>query len=145
MEILLTHLSNQISSEKLYIFSAFFFWMAVNTCWPNQWTKLLSEHLQQLQRESRARSLTHQYPYPILHITHPISLGPWHVHCRMCLHLLLLCFIDESRKPKLMMPRCPRSRPCGVARSTVELPCCSRCCRRQMAKIYSKLRRSCIL
>jgi len=103
-------------------------------------------YLQQLQRESRAGSLTHQYPYPILHIPHPISLGPWHVHCRMCLHLRLLRFIDESRKPKLMMPRCPRcSRPCGVARSKVELPCCSRCCRRQMAKIYSKLRRSCIL
>lgn len=84
-----------------------------------------------------------------------ISLGLSHVHCRMCLHLLLLCFIDESRKPKLMMPRSsrprphphphPHQRPCGVARSTVELPCCSRCCRRQMAKIYSKLRRSCIL
>jgi len=56
-----------------------------------------------------------------------------HAQCRICLHLLLLCFIDEFSKPKLMMPRKRHQRPSVFPMPTTSTklfgyPCCCFCC-----------------
>lgn len=115
-----------------------FHFFAKETCWPNQFAELLSRHLRQLlRRESGGGpgSLTHRYPYPwdgCMRIVTCVSI------CRC--YVLLMSLANQNWWCLDVLVRVL------VALGGCEsLPCCSRCCRWQMAKIYSKLRRRCIL